>query len=397
MKPLEGIVVLEFSTMVTGSFATMMLAEQGADAIKVEPLELGDPMRFLGTAKGGMAALFANCNRGKRAISIDLKSEAGAQMIRDMIDRVDVVIHNYRPGVMDRLGIGSEALREINPRLVNVAISGFGKDGPLGHAPAYDPIIQARAGFTAAQGGDTFIRNLMCDKITAYTACQAVTAALFERERTGSGQHIDISMLDAGLFFIFPDGFMNHTLLDDDVARQPILADLIYTPIATKDGAITISAGNERQRLGLLRALDLEHLDGDPRFATRELRARNETAYWDLLDGSFTRMTTDEALARLSENDVPSARCHSHDEVLAQDQLAHNKTIEVRDDPRMGRMRVVRSPARFHGEALPAGISAPAHGEHTCAVLADFDFPDERISALLAAGTISVSSATPAG
>ena len=222
MKPLESITILEFSTMITASLASMMMAEQGARVIKVEPMAMGDPMRYIGARKADISALFANCNRGKESLRIDLKSDEGVRVIKEMIPSVDVVIHNFRPGVMDKLGLGSETLRGINSKLIYTAISGFGTEGPMSSAPAYDPIIQAHAGVAATQGkGDepAFMRTLLCDKITGYTACQAVTSALFLRERTGVGQHIDLSMIDSGLFFIFLDGFQNHTLLSDDHER----------------------------------------------------------------------------------------------------------------------------------------------------------------------------------
>ena len=198
MRPLEGITIVELSTMITASLAAMMAAEQGATVIKVEPLDQGDPMRYIGSAKGGDSGLFANCNRGKRAVSVDLKQPQGAEIVRRLAADADVLISNYRPGVLERLGLGSTALRDANPRLVYVAISGFGTDGPMASAPAYDPVIQAQAGIAAVQGTDqpAFVRNLVCDKITAYTACQAMTAALFERERTGSGQHVECAQGD---------------------------------------------------------------------------------------------------------------------------------------------------------------------------------------------------------
>ena len=219
MKPLEGITILEFSTMITAALSSMMLAEQGARVIKVEPHDAGDPMRFIGARKGDISSLFAGCNRGKESIAINLKSEAGQALIHQMIPQVDVVIHNFRPGTMETLHLGSDALRALNPRLIYMAISGFGTEGPLRRAPAYDPIIQAHSGMTASQGSDeapSFMRSLLCDKITAYTACQAVTSALFARERSGEGQLIDLSMLDASLFFMCPDGFQNDALLDED-------------------------------------------------------------------------------------------------------------------------------------------------------------------------------------
>ena len=392
MKPLEGITILEFSTMITASFASMMMGEQGARVIKVEPVEAGDPLRYFGSNKGGCSGLFANCNRGKESIRVNLREDEGQALIRQMAEKSDVVIHNFRPGVMDRLNLGSERLCEANPRLVYMAISGFGKSGPMGQAPAYDPVIQAHTGMTASQGtdeGHTFIRNLMCDKITAYTACQAVTSALYMREKTGKGQHIDLSMLDAGLFFMFPDAYMNHTLLDDDVDRQPLLSDLLYELIATKDGEITISASSDRQRAGVLRALGKEDLMEDPRFNTLEVLIANVEEYRSILGDAFLALTTDEALKKLQNQDVPCAKCHSKDEVLAQEQLVANNSIEVQQHPHMGAMRIMKAPPRFGGEVLEPGSPSPAHGEHTGLVFADLGLSEERLKTLKEAGVVA--------
>ncbi|MEH6517871.1 MAG: CoA transferase [Halioglobus sp.] len=391
MKPFEGITIIECSTMITASFAAMMMGEQGARVIKVEPIAAGDPMRSFGTNKGGMAGLFTNCNRGKESVRIDLKCEDGQALMREIVQQADIVIHNFRPGVMDKLNLGSEALRALNPRLVYMAISGFGKDGPLGHSPAYDPIIQAHAGFTASQGGDepVFVKNLMCDKITAYTACQAVTAALYVREKTGEGQHIDLSMLDSGLFFLFPDEFMNHTLLDDDAQFQPILSDLLYDLTHTKDGSLTITAGTAGQRAGILAALGREDLMTDPRFDTMEKLFLNLDEYRGILNEAFMALTTDEALKLLQENDVPCAKCHTLDEVLAQPQLEANKSFDVQAHPLAGNIRVMKTPARFGGEVLDVGSPAPAHGEHTESALKTFGVSDDRLQSLKEAGAVA--------
>ena len=389
MKPLEGITVMEFSTMITASFAAMMMAEQGARVIKVEPLGAGDPMRYIGANKGGIASLFANCNRGKRSIRVNIKEESGQALIRDMVSEVDVFIHNFRPGVMDKLNLGAETLRAINPRLIYTAISGFGREGPLGSAPAYDPIIQAHAGLTATQGlGDApaFFRTLICDKITAYTACQAVTSALYFRERSGEGQVIDLSMLDAGLFFIFPDGFQNHTLLDEDVLQEPLLIDLLYELTPTKDGAVTISAGNQEMQMRSLIAVGMEHLLADDRFNSFEKLVANLAEFKSLVSEAYLNYTTDEVIALLKEADVPCARCLSKDEVLEQEQLAANDTVEVIDHPLMGKMRVVKSPARFGGERLSPSRPSPDHGEHTREVVDEFSVPSAKLDPLSAEG-----------
>ncbi len=390
MKPLENVRVLEFSTMVTASLAAMIMAEQGASVIKVEPGDTGDPMRMIGTSKGGMSALFANCNRGKQSICLDLKEQSGQEIIHRLIEKTDVLLHNFRPGVMDRLNLGSERLREMNPRLVYVAISGFGTKGPLTGAPAYDPVIQAHAGFTATQGRDmpVFIRNLMCDKITAYTAVQAATAALFSRERSGAGQHIDLSMLDSGLFFLFPDGFMNHTLLDEDIDRRPLLADLIYELTLTRDGAITLSAATDEQRAGVLKSLGREDLMTDPRFDSLERLMANMEAYREELKKAFASMTTEEILDRLQAHHVPAARCHDYEEVLEQPQMVANDTVLTLNHPLLGNHRAVRLPARFAGQQLEPGDPAPVLGEHTTEVLRELGFGDDAIVGLRERGIV---------
>ncbi len=387
MQPMTGVNVLEFSTMITASFAAMMLGEQGANVIKVEPIELGDPMRFLGTQKGGISALFANCNRGKKSLRIDIKSADGKKIIEDLVAETDVVLCNYRPGVMDKLGLGSEHLRSINPKLIYCGVSGFGTEGPERGTPAYDPVIQAQSGFAAVQGagkeGPEFVRNLTCDKVTAYTACQAVTAALFHRERTGEGQNIDLSMMDAGLFFLFPDGFMHRTLLDEDVEHAMPLSELLYDLTITKDGGITMSAANQAQQVGLMTALDMLHLFADERFNSAEKLIANIGDLREILAAAFLEYETEPLLAKLKEHDVPAAKCMDYDEVLGHVQYKANHSIDQFDHPLMGNMIRVKSPAKFKSERIEPGAASPAHGEHTVEILRSIGRSEEEISAMI--------------
>ncbi len=388
MKPLEGIRVMEFSTMITASFAAMMLAEQGAEVIKVEPLELGDPMRFLGSSKGGISALFANCNRGKRSLRIDIKSDEGRAVIEELAADTDIVLSNYRPGVMDGLGIGPDQLRSINPRLIYGGVSGFGTEGPMSNAPAYDPIIQAQTGFAAVQGqgsedGPKFMRSLMCDKVTAYTICQAVTSALFVRERTGEGQNIDLSMMDAGLYFIFMDGFMHKTLLDDDVDHNPPLSEMLYDLSKTADGGICVSAATQAQQVGLMTAIDRLDLFADERFNSMEKIIANIGDLRAEMAAAMENFTTEDLLGKLSESDVPAARPLDYDEVWAHPQYEANDSIDVTEHERMGSMRRVKPPARFGGERLEPAADAPGHGEHTAEILAELGRSQEQIDALV--------------
>lgn len=392
MKPLEGVTVIEFSSMITASFAAMMMAEQGARVIKVEPLESGDPMRYMGTEKAGISSLFANCNRGKQSMRVNIKSEEGQSLVREMIPQVDVVIHNFRPGVMDRLNLGSDALRAINPKLIYTAVSGFGTKGDLAHAPAYDPIIQAYAGLTATQGDGVqpaFFRTMISDKITSYTACQAVMTALYHRERTGEGQHIDVSMLDSSLFFVFPDGFQNNTLLDDDCTSQPLTIDLVFRLMPTKDGGVVSAPGTPDMLTRSLTAVGVQHLLEDDRFNSNEKRSENFEEFFSLLSEAYSQYTSDEAIQKLEEADIPCARCLSREEVLSHDQLAANDTIGTVDHPLMGKMRVAKFPARFGGERLAPSRPSPAHGENTREVLDAFAIDEQRIQSLMGSGVIS--------
>ena len=385
MKPLEGITILEFSTMITAALASMMLAEQGARVIKVEPTDAGDPMRYIGARKGDISSLFAGCNRGKESIKVDLKSEAGQAVIHEMIPHIDVVIHNFRPGTMETLNLDFTTLEQLNSRLIYMAISGFGTEGPLRRAPAYDPIIQAQCGMAATQGSDespTFIRSLLCDKITGYTACQAVTSALFARERTGNGQIIDLSMLDSGLFFMFPDGFQNHALLDEDTIPGGLLIDILYDLTLTKDGGVTVAAANQEMQGRMLNAIGLLHLLQDERFNSMKKLVENLHIFRDLVAEKCMEYTSDELLALLREVEVPCAKCLTRDEVLAQEQLSANDSVSIVDHPHLGTLRIVRAPPRFGGERLEPSRPTPAHGEHTASVLTSFGVPADRIEAL---------------
>ena len=386
MKPLEGIKVIEFSTMITASFAAMMMAEQGASVTKVEPIELGDPMRFLGSNKGGISALFANFNRGKKSLRLDIKEEKGKEVIRKLVKDADVILCNFRPGIMDKLGLGSDALRKDNPRLIYAAITGFGTEGPEKNRPAYDPIIQAQAGFAAVQGqgkeGPELVRNLVCDKITAYTAFQAVTAALYVREKTGEGQHIDLSMMDAGLFFVFGDGFMHETLLDEDAEELPPLSQLLYDLTETKDGGITMSAANSAQQIGLFTALDQLHLLADERFNSQEKLVAHYEELKEILRDKFLEFETDEILKRLSDNDVPAAKCLGYQDVFDHVQYEANETVDIVDHPILGKMKQVKMSTKFEGKRLEPSHGCPAHGEHTAELLNSLGYSKTEIDEL---------------
>ena len=366
-KPLNGVKILELSSVVTASLATMILCDQGAEVIKVEPTGIGDSMRHLGTKKGGFSAIFSNCNRGKKSLNLNLKDQDEVKFLLSLVKESDVFISNYRPGVNDRLGLSLKALRKINSKIIYVSISGFGETGPLASAPAYDHIIQGMSGATSIQSTNdqpAYMKTLICDKITGYTACQALTAALFQREKTGETSHICLSMLDSAIFFLWPDGMMNETLLDKDVKKAPPLSSSYSNLLPAKDGFFTIAAMTDAQWYGIFDAIQKPELKKDPRFLNASARSQNMK---ELLQESlfeFQGYTVEEALEALRSNDVPCSSYVSREDVINQPQVIASKTIFQMNSPHQGKMNAVSHPAIFNGKRFQVTRTAPALGEH---------------------------------
>ncbi|WP_339688564.1 CoA transferase [uncultured Parasphingorhabdus sp.] len=379
-QPLAGIRVIEFSTMVTASLATMMFAQQGADVIKVEPPGIGDPMRWLGSQKSGISGLFHNCNRAKRSITLDLKTEEGVAHARQLCLSADVVIHNYRPGVMDRLGLGSEALRQEKPELVYCAITGFGHEGPLSGRPAYDHVMQAMAGFMTLQGhpeGFAYVKTLICDKITAYTAAQAITAALFARERIGIGQHIDLSMLESCIAFLWPDGGMHLTLQADDVTHGAPFADYYQLPLRSTDGAIAYAAMTDDHWAAIFDIVGRPDLKTEEKYKGMANRSVHMAELASIIAAQKPDLTSAEMVTGLAARDVPAAPCVALEDLPANQQAMAVGIFEQSDHPLLGPVRHVTSPARFGGtKPTPCGPS-PALGEHSEAILAELAAPTQ--------------------
>jgi len=389
-QPLRGVEIIELSTMVTCSLAAMTLRGQGADVIKVEPVKGGDPMRRLGSQKAGTSGLFHNCNRGKRSLAINLKHESGAEAVRRLAQRADVLINNYRPGVMEQLGLGSDALRALNPRLINVSITGFGTTGPYRDRPAYDHVIQGVTGITGLQGGDgdfAFVRMLLCDKVTAYTAAQAVTAALLARHSTGEGQHIDISMLHACLAFMWPDGMMHKTLHDDDVLQMPPISES-YQTVNARDGAIAASILMDHHWEAVLSLVERPELREDPRFASMGARLMHLGDMGAVLRDDLRHLTVAEIMATFSAADIPSMPCESRDSVADNEQVCALDILETYMTHNLGKVTSPAPPVVFAGQHTSLAEPSPSLGEHSREILGELEFPEEDIEALLAAGKL---------
>ena len=307
--PLAGYRVIDVTQMLSGPMSTMILGDQGADVIKVEPPQTGDLTRAFGST--GFSPMFAMINRNKRSVTIDLKQEQGVALLKQLVAEADVFIQNFRPGAVKRMGIGEEVLRQVKPDLIYVSINGFGEKGPYIHKRVYDPVIQALSGLTDIQrdpvtGRPKMMRLIIPDKVTALTAAQATTAALLARERTGKGQHVRLAMLDAVVSFLWPEGMTYHTFVKEgEVAARPQdVRDLIFE---TTDGYITAGAVSNKEWEGMVRALDKPEWLEDKRFRTLAGRAKHAAVRLEMTAEVIKTRTTDEWIARLDAEQVPCA------------------------------------------------------------------------------------------
>ncbi len=349
--PLAGYRVLDLSQVVSGPFATMLMADQGADVIKVEPSNtLGDVTRLQAYAKGGLPAFYINNNRGKRTIAVDLQTDAGRDLVLELAANADVVVQNFRPGAIERLGLGYDDVRAVNPQVIYCSISGFGPDGPYSDRPVLDPVIQGLSGVISRQLNPEIpfpdlVRNLYADKSTALTVAQAITAALLVRERSGAGQHIEVPMIDACLYFFWPDGMMDKTLIDDDVSPGFLLST-IYSLSEASDGKFVYFVASDPQRHALYEALDRPEWKDDPRFC--DMKATTDPANFQalgtLLAQRFAELTVAEVLERLWAKEVPSGPILDADQMLDDPQIRHNETA-----------RAVAAPTRRDRAAAAAG------------------------------------------
>ena len=392
--PLAGIRVLDLTSVVSGPLATMFLADQGAEVIKVEPLggDITRQSRQSVSASGEFSALFVSTNRGKRSLSIDLKRPEAATIMRKLICRADVLVQNFRPGTMERLGLGEPALRAENPRLIYVSISGVGERGPYAKKRVYDPIIQGLSGFADLQADPEtrrprMIRTIVADKTTAIFAAQAVTAALFARERTGEGQHIRLAMLDTMIAYLWPEAMTRYTV----VGREATTADPTARPeliFETADGYITVGTISDSEWCGFCAASERSGLAEDSRFSTPAGRAANATERILLMAEIIKERPTAEWLQRLDANDVPSAPVLRRGEVITNEQVVARELIEEFDHSDIGRIRQPKPAARF--DRTPAEIRGPAPriGEHSAVILAELGLEPAEIERLAIEKTV---------
>ncbi len=394
--PLEGYKVVDLSQVVSGPLATMLMADQGAEVVKVEPLTgPGDVTRLPSFAKGGLPAFYINNNRGKRSLGIDVRTDEGRQVVLDLAAEADVVVQNFRPGACDRLGIGYEAVKAVNPDIIYCSISGFGPTGPYADRPVLDPVIQGLTAMISRQLNPEvpfpdMVRHLVADKSTALTACQAITAALLVREKGGGGQHIDVPMLDACMYFYWPDGMTDQTMLDEDASGGFRLAE-VYNLTDCADGKIVYFVMNDPQRHALYDAVGHPEWKEDPRFCDMMAMTvpENFQAIGILLAEAFAAMPKAEVLEKLVAADVPCGPILDGAEAVVDAQVIHNGSLAEWEHPEAGRIRQPVPAARFEKTPASVAASASVRGADNDDILTELGRTPDQIDALRAAGTIN--------
>jgi len=390
---LDGVKIIDMSAVIAGPMATQILGDQGAEVIKIENPGLGDMARYLGPQSNGVGAMFAAANRNKRSIALNLKSPQGKAIFLDLIKTADVVVENYRPGAMERMGLTYDALRPLNPGLIYVAMSGFGQAGPYAKRRVYDPVIQAVAGIADSQtdaltGEPRLIQSIVADKVAALTVAQTITAALFAKAKTGVGQFIEFNMLSAAIAFQWPDTMYNHVFLSDNVAHLPDFAKF-YDIMKTLDGFVTVIVISDDEFADFARAVGKPEMTKDPRFANVFLRLQNAEALKDGMKAAMATFKTEDIVKRLEAEDVPHARILKREEVLTDPQVKFIGAITTSTHPKAGPMQEPRPVANF--SATPSSIRRPAPtlGEHTDEILRELGRSDADIATLHGSGTVA--------
>lgn len=371
-QALQGIRVLDFSHALAGPYCTLLLADSGAEIYKLEPKHLGDMGRGWGPPfAGDQASFFLGLNRGKYGISIDLKHPDGIDLCRQLIARMDVLIENFRPGTMDRLGLGYEAARALNPRLIYCSISGYGQDGPSKNEAAMDLVVQASSGLlsiTGTEAGEQTRCGYGVSDITAgMFAVIGILTALHARHRTGEGQYIDVSMFDSMISAMCS----NYASFLGDPANIPGTMGTRYPTVVpygvynAADRTIAIAVGSEKLWAAFREALGL---DDDPRFATNALRIANRVALDEVLNATFARESAGAWLARLRAAGIPSSLVLNFDEVVNHPQSQFRNMFPMLNHPTAGAHRVTGPPVK---PAPTPTTPAPLLGQHTRQALAD--------------------------
>ena len=369
--------------MVSGPIATMILADQGADVIKIES-PAGDHMRRVGTKHKGMTSSFLTCNRGKRSMCVDVKQSKGLALVLELVKSADVLVQNFRPGVIERMGLGEDRVRELKPDIIYLSISGFGKNGSHAHQRVYDPVIQALSGLADVQrdqktGVPRMVRTIICDKTTALTAAHAITTALFYREKTGEGQTMDLAMLDTMVGFLWPEtmGSLSFVGKEQDPAHSQKSPDLVFK---TADGYITAGANSDSEWEGMCNALNRPDLICDPRFKTAQARSENIAQRRQIVSDEISSWVSEEILERFDLGGVASAPILTRIDLINNSQIIENNILTIIKDEILGDVRVPRPPVQHSGQPTCVRKLAPFQGADNRALMLELGYKEPEIN-----------------
>ncbi len=390
--PLEGIRILDLSSVVVGPLATQVLADHGADVIKVESLsgDIGRSLAGRGRTEG-MSGKFLHLNRNKRSVALDLKAEAGRAALMRLVPRADVLLWNVRPPSMARLGLSYENVRAVNPPIVYCGLFGFGQDGRYRDKPAYDSIIQGASGVAALHervtGTPRYVPYVLADRTVGLIAVQMILIALFQRERTGEGQSIEVPMFENMVAQIMTEHMYQRTFEPPlGPAGDPRLLDPDARPLPTRDGYICLSANTDAQAFAFFDAIGRPELKHDPRFASVAARFANVREYFSVRAQALQNKTSAEWLEIFERADVPAAPYHTLESLMHDPHLKDAGFFEAVEHPTEGRIWNMKVANRLSGGARAAWRPAPKLGQHTREILREAGYADEDVEALIASG-----------